>query len=45
MIQDLEEKTEKLKDGKTDIEYPIEHSFVDFDWLIIGDKIRFIDDH
>ena len=44
MILKLEEET-KLIQVEKDIEFPIEHSFIDFDWLIIGDKIRFIDDH
>ena len=41
------QKLEKEKLGKKSLEiteYPIEHSYVDLNWLVIGEKMRSIKD-
>ena len=46
-MAEQKEKRDQLKaKGKVvkDVEYPIEHSYVDLNWLVIGEKMRAIAD-
>lgn len=46
MAKQKQEREKQLSKGKTlkDVEYPIEHSYVDLNWLVIGEKMRSIAD-
>ena len=44
MVKQKEEKEKRGKRALQVTEYPIEHSYVDLNWLVIGEKMRAIKD-